>query len=285
MHSIDSTGPTGPTDSTQDAHSAPSLRFTAETASDGVVERDVTVGEITGVLWSPAPATAPATAPGSAPVRAPLVLMGHGGGTHKKWPGMVGRARRLVVDGGFHVAVIDAPGHGDRPRTAHDEREIAALYRAREAGEPEGPVVVRYNAHLARRAVPEWRATLDALQELPEIGAGGPVGYFGLNMGTAIGVPLVAADPRITAAVFGLHWPDALAETARRITVPVEFMLQWDDEHIPRASGLALFDAFASAEKTLHANTGRHQELPRFEADSAVRFFTRHLGRTVTDPN
>ncbi|MEU9386947.1 alpha/beta hydrolase, partial [Streptomyces sp. NPDC048279] len=154
---------------------------------------------------------------------------------------------------------------------------VAEVARARAAGEPEGPVVVRYNAHLAERAVPEWQATLDALQELAEIGAGGPVGYYGLNMGTAIGVPLTAAEPRITAAVFGLHWPDALAEPARRITVPVEFALQWDDEHIPRAAGLALFDAFASKEKTLHVNTGRHKELPRFEADSAVRFFARHL--------
>ncbi|GHI10454.1 hypothetical protein Scel_87750 [Streptomyces cellostaticus] len=136
----------------------------------------------------------------------------------------------------------------------------------------------------AERAVPEWQAALDALQELPEFGAEGPVGYFGLNMGTAIGVPFVAADPRITAAVFGLHWPDALAETAKQITIPIEFMLQWDDEHIPRESGLALFDAFASQEKTLHANAGRHKELPRFEADSAVRFFARHLGRAITSP-
>ncbi len=58
-----------------------SLHFTAETSSTGVLERDFTVGEITGVLWSPA----------SGSDRAPLVLMGHGGGTHKKWPGMVGR--------------------------------------------------------------------------------------------------------------------------------------------------------------------------------------------------
>jgi dienelactone hydrolase len=204
--------------------------------------------------------------------------LGHGGGTHKKWPAMTGRAHLLATGCGFHVACIDAPGHGGRPRPAHDEQEIAALFRAREAGEPEGPVVVRYNAHLAERAVPEWQATLDALQELPEIGAGGPVGYFGLNMGTAIGVPLAAADPRIAAAVFGLHWPDALAEKARQITVPVAYMLQWDDEHIPRASGLALFDAFASKEKTLHANAGRHKELPRFESHSAAVFFARHLG-------
>ncbi|MFC4504074.1 MULTISPECIES: alpha/beta hydrolase [Streptomyces] len=244
-----------------------SVHFTAETTSNGVLEREFTVGELTGVLWSPA----------SGSDRAPLVLLGHGGGTHKKWPGMVGRAHALVTGGGFHVAAIDAPGHGGRPRTAHDEQEIAVMQQAMAAGEPVGPIVVRYNLHLAERAVPEWRATLDALQELPEIGADGPVGYYGLNMGTAIGVPLTATEPRITAAVFGLFWPDPLAETAKQITIPIEFALQWDDEHIPRESGLALFDAFASKEKTLHANAGMHKELPRFEADSAVRFFARHL--------
>ncbi|GLY88434.1 alpha/beta hydrolase [Actinoallomurus iriomotensis] len=249
-----------------------SVNFTAETSSDGVVERDFTVGEVTGALWSPA----------SGAERAPLVLMGHGGGQHRKAPAMVGRARRIIDHCGFNVATIDAPGHGGRPRTAHDEKEIAEMLRARAAGEPEGPVVVRYNAHLAERALPEWLATLDALQRLPEIGAEGPVGYYGLNMGTAIGVPLVAVEPRITAAVFGLHWPDVLAEPASRITIPIEFDLQWDDEHIDRQAGLALFDAFASKEKTLHANSGSHKELPRFEADSAARFFARHLGRAAT---
>lgn len=249
-----------------------SFDFTADTSANGVRERDFTVGDVPGVLWSPA----------SGPERAPLVLLGHGGGTHKKWPAMTGRAQRIVTGCGFHVACIDAPGHGDRPRTAHDEREIAVMRRAMSEGEPVGPIVVRYNAHLAERAVPEWQAALDALQRLPEIGAEGPVGYYGLNMGTAIGVPLVAADLRITAAVFGLFWPDPLAETARRITIPVEFHLQWDDEHIPRESGLALFDAFASKEKTLHANAGSHKEVPRFEADSAARFFARHLGGAVT---
>ncbi|ROQ78260.1 dienelactone hydrolase [Streptomyces sp. CEV 2-1] len=251
-----------------------SLQFTAESSSNGMVERDFTVGGIPGVLRSPA----------SGADRAPLVLMGHGGGAHKKHPAMVGRAHRLVTGCGFHVAVIDAPGHGDRPRTAHDEQEIAELRKAQAAGEPEGPIVVRYNARLAELAVSEWRATLDALQELPEIGADGPVGYFGIALGTAIGVPLVAVEPRITAAVFGLMWPDALVETARQITVPIEFDLQWDDERIPREAGLALFDAFASKEKTLHANAGGHFGFPRFEADSAVRFFARHLGRTVISP-
>lgn len=96
-------------------------------------------------------------------------MLGHGGGRDKKAPGMVGRAHRLVINGGFTVAAIDAPGHGGRPRTTTDEREIAALRRARVAGEPVGPIVVRYNADIAERAVPEWRAALDALQELPDM--------------------------------------------------------------------------------------------------------------------
>ncbi|GAA1985727.1 alpha/beta hydrolase [Kitasatospora viridis] len=248
-----------------------SLLFTSQSSSNGVLEREFTVDGVPGVLWSPA----------SGADRAPLILLAHGGGNHKKHPAMSGRARRLIDGCGFHVAVLDAPGHGDRPRTEHDEAEIAALFAARAAGEPEGPIVVRYNDHLAELAVPEYRAALDALQQLPEIGADGPVGFWGINMGTAIGIPFVASEPRVRAAVFGQHWPDTLAGKARRITVPVEFDLQWDDEHISREEGLALFDAFASAEKSLHVNSGKHKELPRFEADSAVRFFARHFGRPV----
>jgi hypothetical protein len=67
-------------------------------------------------------------------------------------------------------------------------------------------------------------------------------------------VPLVAEEPLIQAAVFGLFWPSTLVEAARQITVPIEFDLQWDDEHIPREGGLALFDAFGSTEKSLHVN-------------------------------
>jgi hypothetical protein len=63
---------------------------------------------------------------------------------------------------------------------------------------------------------------------------------------------------------------------AARITVPVEFLLQWDDEAAARDWGPALFGA-ASREKTLHANPGRHAGVPAFELESSERFFTRHL--------
>lgn len=206
------------------------------------------------------------------------MLLGHGGGQHKQAPGLVARAHRYVTAGGFAVAAIDAPGHGDRPRTEQDERFAADITGRLAAGEPVGPQIARHLAAGAAQAVPEWRATLDALQKLDRVGADGPVGYWGVSLGSAIGVPLVAAEARITAAVLGLAGHEYLADAAARITVPVEFLLQWDDELVPRDSALALYDAIASRDKTLHANAGRHLDVPMFELESSERFFARHLG-------
>ena len=99
------------------------------TASDGIAGRTFTLGDISGVLWSPESATD----------GAPLRLMGHGGGLHKYAPGLVPRARRAVAgDGsgdGFTVAAIDAPGHGDRPRSDQDQPQVDATGPAHAAGE------------------------------------------------------------------------------------------------------------------------------------------------------
>jgi alpha-beta hydrolase superfamily lysophospholipase len=244
------------------------MHFTAQTSSNGVVERNFTLGEVAGVLWSPA----------SGSDHAPLVLMGHGGGLHKKAPGLVARAHHYVTTCGFTVAGIDAPGHGDRPRNAQDEQWVAALRAARAAGEPIDTIVIDYNTSLAERAVPEWQATMDALQALPEIGTEAPIGYGGMTLATAIGVPLTAIEPRITAAVFGGAFVyEALTEAARRITIPIQFLLPWDDEEINRQHGLALFDAFASPGKTLHATPGGHHEVPWFEVEDSAQYFQRNL--------
>ena len=82
------------------------MHFISETSSDGVREQLFTLGEIPGVLWTPE---------GAAGTR-PLILMGHGGGQHKKAPGVVARARRFVAELGFAAAAVDVPGHGDRPK-------------------------------------------------------------------------------------------------------------------------------------------------------------------------
>lgn len=205
--------------------------------------------------------------------------MGHSGGMHKRAPGIVARAERYVSDYGFSVAAIDAPGHGDRPRNRRDQQWVDELMRTRDAGESIAPVVAEFNASLAQRAVPEWQATLDALQALPEIGVEAPVGYGGMTLGTAVGLLLTAVEPRIVAATLGgVLVYDDLVEAARAITVPVELQLPWDDEEIRREGGLALYDAIGSKEKTLHVNPGRHNQVPWFEIDNSSRFLQRHLG-------
>jgi pimeloyl-ACP methyl ester carboxylesterase len=251
------------------------MRFTEENTENGVVARDFELevaGErVPGALWAPADATGPR----------PLVLMGHGGSQHKKADTLAARARRYAGTLGFVVASIDAPGHGDRITPAQAAEYSAAVRKRIDEGGGITPEVAREMAKRAGQAVPEWRVTLDALQKLDIVGTAGPVGYWGVSMGTIIGVPLLAAEPRITAAVLGLAGlhPEnkAYATAAAAVTVPVEFAFQWDDELADHAAGIALFEALGSTEKSMHINPGGHLGIPERERESWERFFTRHL--------
>jgi dienelactone hydrolase len=232
---------------------------------DGVIERRFTLGRIPGILWTPVTASAPT----------PLILVGHPGGLDQMYPRLAGRSRQSVAQG-FAAATIELPGSGERPRSAAAEAARADLRRALAAGEPVAHEIVdRLVLPLVDQAVPEWRATLDALLSLPEIG--GPVGYSGGVM--AIGIRLAVVEPRISAALLfaGSFVPRSMFEEAKQVTIPLQVLLQWDDEGNDRQSTLDLFDAFGSKEKTLHANMGGHTGVPQFEGDDANRFFARHL--------
>ncbi|MGD9989500.1 dienelactone hydrolase family protein [Pseudonocardia sp.] len=232
---------------------------------DGVLERRFTLDDIPGVLWTPEPARTPS----------PLILLGHPGGLDRMYPRLVGRARHCVA-AGFAATTIELPGAGDRPRSEAVEQARADLQRALRAGEPvPGEVVDRLVLPLVEAAVPEWRAALDALLALP--GIGGPVGFSGGIVSIAVRLALV--EPRIAAALLfaGSVVPTAILADARRVTVPLLMLLQWDDEGNDRQMALDLFDALGSPEKTLHANTGGHTGVPGFEGDDANRFFVRHL--------
>ncbi|MFE0774357.1 dienelactone hydrolase family protein [Streptomyces sp. NPDC058861] len=243
------------------------MHFTSEQRlDDGVLEREFTLGEIPGILWTPASPSAPA----------PLILLGHPPlGLRRMYPRLVERARQAAADG-FASATIELPGSGDRPRWAGLEQARADLRRALEAGGPvDAGIVDALVLPLVERAVPEWRTALDALLSLP--GIGGPVGYSGGVI--SVGVRLAVVEPRVSAAVLfaGSLVPAAVFEEARRVTIPLHVLLQWDDEGNDRQAALDLFDAFGSEEKTLHANMGGHTGVPRFAGDAAARFFTRHL--------
>jgi hypothetical protein len=242
------------------------MEFTSEQRLDGgLLEREFTLGEVPGILWTPGSASAPT----------PLILLGHPGGLHKMYPRLVARARHSAAEG-FATATIELPGSGDRPRSAVAEQARADLRRAVEAGEPvDDEIVDRLVLPLVEQAVPEWRGVLDALLSLPEIG--GPVGYAGGVI--AIGVRLAVVEPRISAAGLfaGSFVPRTMFEEARQVTIPLHVLLQWDDEGNDRQAALDLFDAFGSKEKTLHANMGGHTGVPQFAGDDANRFFARHL--------
>src|ERR1700734_2070509 len=108
------------------------MQFTSEQRlDDGVLEREFTLGEIPGILWTP----------GSAPAAVPLILLGHPGGLDKMYSRLAGRARHSAAEYGFAAATIELPGSGDRPRSAAAEQARTDLRRAMEAGEPLDEIV------------------------------------------------------------------------------------------------------------------------------------------------
>jgi dienelactone hydrolase len=129
--------------------------------------------------------------------------------------------------------------------------------------------------------ISDWTTTRRELQELDEIGEG-PLGYWGLSMGTAFGVPFVASKPRVRCAVLGLFGlrpgAEAMAQLAAKITIPLLFMFQLNDELMTPEQGIALFTAFGSKVKSMHINPGPHVGTPLFERDYYETFYKRHLG-------
>lgn len=126
------------------------MHFTAEQRLDGdVLERRFTLGEVPGILWTPASASGPV----------PLILLGHPGGLHPMYPRLVGRARHCAASG-FAAATIELPGSGDRPRLAAVDTARADLRRAIEAGEPVEEIVdrlvPRWSTRRYRNGRPPW---------------------------------------------------------------------------------------------------------------------------------
>jgi len=254
------------------------MQFKKEKVIDGVLQRDFDL-EVAGdtipcVLWSPRDARGPR----------PLICMGHGGSQHKKTPGIRSRAVEYAEQFGWATLAIDAPGHGDRisrEQAAALARDVGERVTGRAGVTPFDGARLKAMAQRTGKAIVEWKAALDATLALDIVGTRSPVGYWGVSMGTAIGVPFVASEPRIQCAVFGLAGlrPGAseFAEAARRIRIPVQFVFQWEDAVAPREHGIALFDAFGSEDKAMHIHPGGHLEIPAYERHAWTAFFSRHL--------
>ena len=79
---------------------------------------------VPGVVWSPEESEA----------GAPIVLLGHGGTTHKRADYLV-QVALLLGRRGVMAMAIDGPGHGERAG-AHDPTDIRAFEKAWPTGGP-----------------------------------------------------------------------------------------------------------------------------------------------------
>lgn len=244
---------------TSSTSQTPALQIVSETVEAGIKETrfniDVDGVVVPGILWTPE---------GAGGTR-PLMVFGHGGRQHKRVSNILRMARDFVSNEHYAALAIDGYGHGDRePATEPAD------------GSPRG-----------ENMTAETMAAIDAVQQLADVGSG-PVGYWGVSMGTRFGVPLIAADPRIKAALLGLFGlfpegttvPVGWGDDARSITIPLTFVFQRSDTLMTLQSGIDLFDAFGSTDKTMHINPGGHVAIPVSERQKWKSFFVQHLGKT-----
>jgi dienelactone hydrolase len=203
--------------------------------------------------------------------------MGHGGQSEKRNAAGLALARRFVRRNGIAVCAIDAIDHGERgpirdpgDKTAHPA--YIELWKRPDTFD-------RMNA--------DWSAALDALLATGDFDTA-RVGYWGLSMGTMLGLPFVASEPRISAAVLGAcgftgssakrgRFAERHRADAPNVTCPVLFLVQWDDEIFDRDGAFALFDALGSKDKRLHAHPGVHGAVPLEAADATREFLAARL--------
>lgn len=248
------------------------LGWTEDAVSGGEVrERGFTVEcnghSIPGVLWSPAASSGPR----------PLVLMGHGGSGHKRNDNMVMLGRMFAAGYGWSAAAIDGPVHGARgPVTDASDPAYRQMWQ---------------RPDIVQDMIDDWKATLDALSALENVDHT-RVGYWGVSMGTMFGLPFVASDDRVRVTVLGKagmsgssvrrSGVDTYFKTyAPRVTIPVLFVMQWDDERFDRQGQLELFDQIGAHDKRLHAYPGQHVDNgpEAFEVEAA--FLKRYLERAT----
>lgn len=202
----------------------------------------------------------------------PLVLIGHGGAGHKTAPAVERVAHALVRQAGFAAAAIDGPAHGERAAAGEGADAVRDRFR-----------MLWADGGSVEPMVADWTDALDDLCAMPFVDAEA-IGWYGLSMGTAYGLPVVGRTPRVRCAVLGL-WGDCrprageILQQAAAVRVPALFQAKPDDEIITIAGARAVFAALGSADKRLTLHPGRHIEIGEPQLAEAVDFLQRQLQR------
>lgn len=236
-----------------DNHGIETLEFSAERTGRRVV---------TGALWIP---DEPST-------DRPLVVFGHGASGDRYQTPISGLAHRFANELGCPSLAIDGPVHGLR-KVGDGGRAALNVERQRPSSTAE--------------FIEEWHFAIDLAFSHEAIGPR-KVAYFGLSMGSAYGIPMIAERSDVVVATLGLlgtegpfnNMKAALLDSASKITYPILFLMQLEDELFSREGCLELFDAIASEDKRLHANTGLHPEVPVEEIVFAFEFMKRKIDKS-----
>lgn len=239
------------------------MNWDRTTTADGILAREFFVmaeaRRVPAVLWTP-----------DGLVRArPLLLIGHGGSQHKTDPWIADLAARFVRRG-FAAAAVDGPIQGARRSDGLSGIQVQTEFR--HMWEKDNRI---------DEMVADWRATIDVLAALPDVDVHA-IGWYGVSMGTAYGLPLAAVEPRIKVALLGMWgtcFPNSqrLADDAPKVRCPVLFQQKWADQFFSRQGQLDLFDRLGSEEKWLKIYPGAHVAATGEQLADIEDFLTKRL--------
>ncbi len=241
------------------------VQWEAAPGRDTIASRRFTIEadgrRIPGAVWHRAGANG----------KKPLLLIGHGGSQHKESPEVLEMVDLFCGKHGFVVAAIDGPVHGARRTTHTDDR---------------GAIRDEFLGMWAKETriadmTADWLKALDVVAALPEVDPAS-IGWLGVSMGTAYGLPVCAATDRIRAALLGM-WSGRYANSgellaaAPKVNCPTLFQLKWDDSLFGREGQIELFTALGTKEKRLNEYPGGHVNPAGDQLEDIERFLVRHL--------
>lgn len=238
-----------------------------ETTGNGFATQGFTVerdgAAVPGAFWRPANVSG----------KVPTVLMGHGGNGNKRNERMVMLGEMFSSKFGWCALSIDGPIHGDRGGIGNSSSpEYREMWK---------------RPNIVQSMIADWQAVLDAALQHENVDSS-RIGYWGQSMGTMFGLPFVASEPRVKAAVLGKagmtgssvtrsNIAPSFEEYAPKVTQPVLFNMQWDDERFDRAGQLDLYDRIGSVDKRLHAFPGEHVDNGPEAFEVQAEFLQRYL--------